>query len=149
MARMQAPQGTTWLFIGLVLVIGLYAFGQFTSQGECTAAMVALEKADEAGGNGCVNVGDKYTEFVRPADVNKVTKNFLNILIYGVFIVFAYLVVMSLSGGGASFRKHGIMIIIVGVMVWFIWDNFLRVILQADTISEIAFSVAKKLGMIK
>jgi len=71
----------------------------------------------------------------------------LKILVIGAFTMGAYALFKKLSGGALT-KRDSFTIILLGIGIWFLWDTILQNVLNARSLDDITFSVAKKMGLV-
>lgn len=88
-------------------------------------------------------------DFVSPSSgqVKEISLIVMKILLVGA-VVFVAIKIAGMFGQNLTGRT-AFTIILLAVLVWFLWENVLKNILQANSIDNIAFAVGQKLGFIK
>ena len=106
--------------VGIMAIIGIYLWGQFTVD----------------------------SEFVLPgpAELETSTLGVLKLLIIGVAVFLGYTVMMKFTGGVVS-QKDLITLVILGIIIFFMWDRIVSNIFNAETLGDISFKTAQKLGL--
>lgn len=111
------------IMVGFIAIVFIYLFGQFTRN---TATGI---------------------EFVAPADAGITALVLLKILIIGAAI-FGAVVIFNKVGGGGMSKRDVATLIVLGIVIYFLWDQILVRIFGAADLDSITFSIAKKTGII-
>lgn len=121
MPRLSGDSSTIWILL-LLTIVGLYLFSQFT------------ETKD-----------DKLT-YTEPTDIGATTMMALKIIIIGAVAVGMFYIFIKVGKGSLSGRDFATIAFTI-VLVWFMWDWFLKDFLKAPSINEMAVATAQKLGL--
>jgi len=135
--------GMIFMLITMV-VVGLFLFSQFTDEIDCTAANVADDNA-----HGSTSPSDTYRGISIPESqqLDETTLMVMKIMMVGIFVFAAYAGVSKFAGKPMS-RKDAFTLILIGLALFFLWDNILMPVFNAATIQDITLSVGQKLGLI-
>lgn len=142
MARGKGISAAPLFMLLLFGIVGLYLFGQFSAENTCTQADVDNDR------HGCTDVTDTYRGLTVPGDMDDTALWVMKILILGVVVFAAFAAVNKISVGALS-RKDAFTIIVLGLALWFLWDNVLATILNAPTLGEMSFEIGQKMGFFK
>ncbi len=128
------------------VAIGLYLLSLFSGTVDCTQADV-----DDDNAHGCtaVGVGNDYNGFKIP--VGDQLSNSAMIIVQIITLVAisfaAYAAVIKISGGAMS-KRDAFTLILLGLGMWWMWNNVLQDLFNADSILNISFAVGQKLGFL-
>ena len=117
MPRISREFRITPIFMIIILaVIGLFLFSQFFVKKEAF-------------------------EFRVPSDLDSTTLMVFKILIVGTMTYVAFI----LGGriGAPLGKRDAFTLVLIGLAIWFIWDQFLAPVLQSGTITELADNLAQ------
>lgn len=143
MARLRGKLTAGNLFmIVIVAVMGVYLWGEFTKEVECTQAKVTAGDCKEE------ELGQMITVFKLPTqpDLSTSTVWIMKLLIIGGAVFLGYAVVTKLAGGTMN-RRDVMTLILLGVTVYLLWDYVISHIMSATSIEDITFATVKKLGL--
>ena len=125
---LRAGSGISWqpiILVVIVAILGLYLFSKFTvDEGESIGFQIPEEgKLDE------------------------ITLMAFKILIIGAVVMLG----ITIAGkvGKPLSRRDAFTLILIGIAVYFLWENVLRNVLEAPNINEIVFGAGEKLGLFK
>jgi len=146
MAIGKGKFGFNTLFMVLIITIAvIYLFNNLVPQ--VPKACTPTEITD--GTHGCSDSVTTYMarEFQSPSEGQLDTWVLwvFRIVILGVGLYIGMGIMMGFQGGIVN-RKQIFSLIVIGLLAWFLWDKVLVQIWDAQTLEQIAQSVAKKVG---
>lgn len=137
----KAPRTEELIITLLIAIAFLYLLAQILSTGPC----------ETVGEHGCtqqqVTDGARWYDIHVPQtiDLQSSSMFIFKILIIGVVVIGAYAIMLKFMGG--NFNRADVMtLIIIGVLLWVIWDVVLSKVLNSATLTELAGKMAQKLG---
>ena len=141
MTRGKGFDASIIMWFLIFAVAGMYMFSSFTEPVACTP----LETLE--GDYGCSDTRTTHLGFAIPDDIDVVSMVVLKIVIVGLVTFAAYAMVKKLTGGAMS-KRDALTLILLGIGLWFLWDQILTKLLGWASINDITFAVAKKTGLI-
>ena len=144
MTRLTRGKGFDASILIWVLVFavgGLWLFSQFTELKTCSELDIINKE------HGCSVAGDTYRGFEVPSDVSGTAMTLMQILVIGIVLFGAYAAVTKLKGTAMT-KRDAMALILLGIGLWWMWNNVLVNVLGSATLEELAAMFGKKTGLI-